>query len=250
MGFLVDGIGLMNTEERVDALRRMKFSGTLQQLERWIGMVGWLRHLIPRLSSRIALLQDRKTLMLEEARNNGRQLVGSARKRYTARKDFNPTQDEEQAFRDVTNALAEAGMRFHSNPVKRLFIQLDASKEHGMGAMVFHLADGHEWDPAKRMPATAVQPILFLSRSLKGGEPRYWPTELEMACLVWVVRKLRTLITSSRTGHIVISTDHATTCGIVKQKSLFTANMKTNDRLVIAPQWLSQFPLQVFHIPG
>ena len=40
LGYLVDGIGLTNTEERLAALRRMKFPETLQHLEKmdWHGL--------------------------------------------------------------------------------------------------------------------------------------------------------------------------------------------------------------------
>ena len=250
LGYLVNGIGLMNTEERVAALRRMKFPETLQHLEKWIGMVGWLRHLIPRFAARIAPLQDRKTQMLLAAKSQGLPLKGTARKRYTARADFTPTPAEKAAFQDVTSALMEAGTRHHFNPDKTLFILLDASQEHGLGAMAFHLADGFSWDQTKRIPATAVRPITFLSRTLQGGEPRYWPTELEVTCLVWVIRKLRTLVTSSKAGPVVALTDHAATIGIVQQKTLFSSSARANNRLIVASQWLSQFNLKVYHIPG
>jgi hypothetical protein len=37
---------------------------------------------------------------------------------------------------------------------------------------------------------TATQPVLFPSRCLTEAEKKYWPTELEVAGLVWVIRKL------------------------------------------------------------
>jgi hypothetical protein len=49
---------------------------------------------------------------------------------------------------------------------------MDASKEYGFGACIYHVIDGK------------VKPILFLSRLLTTAEKLYWPTELEVAGLV------------------------------------------------------------------
>jgi hypothetical protein len=57
LGFRVDGLGLSNTNERIKAIRSVRFPNTLQQLERWLGMTGWLRHLIPHYAIRAASLQ-------------------------------------------------------------------------------------------------------------------------------------------------------------------------------------------------
>jgi RNase H-like domain found in reverse transcriptase len=33
------------------------------------------------------------------------------------------------------------------------------------------------------------KPTFLLSRTLTDAETRYWPTELEVACLVWTIKK-------------------------------------------------------------
>jgi hypothetical protein len=38
-----------------------------------------------------------------------------------------------------------------------------------------------------------IQPIMFLSRLLTPAEKNYWPTELETAGLIWVIKKVRHL---------------------------------------------------------
>ena len=58
--------------------------------------------------------------------------------------------------------------------------------------MIYHLRDDYiHTDPAKPPPKTAIQPLMFLSRLLTAAEKNYWPTELEVSGLVWVVRKIR-----------------------------------------------------------
>ena len=73
---------------------------------------------------------------------------------------------------------------FHHNPNKRLFVQVDGSLEHDHSAMIFQLASGFEWKPGQLVPATAIRPLMFLSRALTKAEKRYGPSELEVACLV------------------------------------------------------------------
>ena len=70
-------------------------------------------------------------------------------------------------------------------------------------------------------PRSAIEPVLFLSRAISPAESVYWPTELEMAGMVWVVRKVRHTIESSSTNTpTVIYTDHGANVGIAKQTSL------------------------------
>ena len=75
----------------------------------------------------------------------------------------------------------------HHDPKRRLYIDLDASKEFGFGAMAYHnkrRVDNEATEPPKK---TEIEPILFLSKLLNEAEVRYWPTELELAGLVWVI---------------------------------------------------------------
>lgn len=51
-----------------------------------------------------------------------------------------------------------------------------------------------------------IKPIIFLSRLSKKAEARYWPTELKVAGLIWVLRKIRHLVESAK--RVVMFTDH------------------------------------------
>jgi hypothetical protein len=91
---------------------------------------------------------------------------------------------------------------------------------------------------------------MFLSRTLTPAETRYWPTELEVAGVVWAVSKLRHLINSSSRPTIVY-TDHSAATWIARQTSLITTSTeKLNLRLVRASAFLSQFDLDVRFRPG
>lgn len=92
---------------------------------------------------------------------------------------------------------------------------------------------------------------MFLSRLLTPAEKNYWPTELELACVVWTIKKVRHMIQSSKEPTIV-QTDHSSIVNIGKQKLITatTSTMRLNVRLVRASQFLSQFRLDIRHKPG
>ena len=129
----------------------------------------------------------------------------------------------------------------HFNPTRQLYIDIDASKERGFGAMIYHLKHGDRARP------TAIDPILFLSKCLTPAEARYWPTELEMAGVVWVIRKVHHMVRSSQLATIVW-TDHSAIPSIAKQVKLSSSNVdKLNLRLMRASTYLSQFNIAVKH---
>ena len=100
--------------------------------------------------------------------------------------------------------------------------------------MIYHLIEGK--------PA----PIMFLSRGLNSAEKNYWPMELEVAGLVWVVKQIRHLIESTTQKTTIIFTDYSTSVSISKQTTLSTLNTdKLNLRLVRASQYLSMFKLDI-----
>lgn len=72
----------------------------------------------------------------------------------------------------------------HHNPDKVLWINLDASKEFGFGAVAFYDTEGSSLTEGRWPSKTSMQPILFLSRLLTQVEKNYRPTELEIAGFV------------------------------------------------------------------
>ena len=159
----------------------------------------------------------------------------------------NPSSEEIDSYNQLQEAFSRASFLTHFVSDRQLYIEIDASKARGLGAMIYHLKPGSNPIGFKR---TDVQPILFLSRLLTNAEQRYWPTELEMAGLVWVVRRIRHLIEGSR-HPTVMFTDHALDPSIVKQTSLSSSNTdKLNLRLIRASTYLSQFRLDIRYKPG
>ena len=158
---------------------------------------------------------------------------------------------EKRAFEDLQQAFESSTFLVHFDKNRRLYIDLDASKVVGFAAMIYHIEGDPEDTTNIRIPRTLVQPIMFLSKCLNAAEKNYWPTELEVAGVVWVVRKARHMVDSTEKPPIIIYTDHSAAVPISRQTSLNTTlTEKLNLRLLRASQYLSAFNLELRHKAG
>lgn len=133
-------------------------------------------------------------------------------------------------------------MLVHFDSNIRLYAHLDSSKK-GIGAMIYHSAA----DPPTQ---EIVKPIMFLSKNWKSAELHYWPTEIEIAGLCWVVQKIRHLIEASKYPTIIY-TDHSAATQIATQSSMTTTSLvRMNMRNVCSSEFLNRFRLDVRHKSG
>lgn len=154
-------------------------------MEFYIGITGWQRHHIPYFSQLVALFKARKKHLLRLALAN----KGNPRKRYVAKtlawnKDENLV-DIRRSYDLLREIYRQATFLHHADPNRPLYIDLDSSR-HGYAAVIYIVVDDPVPDPAKplRFAATAVQPVLFLSKALSDIESRYPATELEVSRLL------------------------------------------------------------------
>jgi Reverse transcriptase (RNA-dependent DNA polymerase)/RNase H-like domain found in reverse transcriptase/Integrase zinc binding domain len=252
LGFQVDALGLSTTTDRMAAFQKLEFPAQLKSLESYLGATGFLRHLIPYYAQLVEPLQKRKTALLAKGRAEGRVVNGKPQKRlaYTKSTYYDPTPEEMVSFQELQTVVCQKIGLAHFNPDSKLFLQIDGSLARGFGVMVFHTQEGYDWEPGTVIPATVIRPVMFLSRCLTSAELHYGPSELEVACLVWAAKKLRTTLHSSNVP-VVVLTDHSATKGIVEQTSLNTTSTdRANRRLINASIYLSQYQFDVYHIPG
>ena len=270
LGQHVDALGLATAEDKLAAIRNLEFPKTLAALERYLGMTGYLKQYVPYYSAIVKPLQERKTMLNRSCGNHS----GNARKSEAGRSYLQmPTPQELNAYHQLQGIFASPTLLHHHDPSRQLYVDLDASKEFGFGAHIYHSKKDlvtkedsatvkesrKASSDAPKQPSTteeeapkqkSMQPILFLSRQLTSAETRYWPTELEMAGIVWVVKKIRHLIEAS-TKPTIIYTDHSAAIGIVRQSSMNTTSTeKLNLRLIRASEYLQRFRIELRHKPG
>ena len=275
LGQRVNALGLATAEEKLWAIRALEFPKTLAALDKYLGLTSYLKQYVPYYTAIAKPLQERKTFLYQKSRaNNSNYKHKATAMRLRLEK---PTPREINAYHQLQQIFARPTILHHHDPKRQMFVDLDASKEWGFAAHVYHVKEdlpkasepiglvrrppaGRPLKPAVTRPlkpsATdhpkqkSLQPILFLSRQIKPAETRYWPTELEMAGIVWVVKKIRHLIEAC-VKPTIIYTDHSAAVGLVRQTSLNTASVeKLNLRLVRASEYLQRFRIEIRHKPG
>jgi hypothetical protein len=115
----------------------------------------------------------------------------------------------------------------HHDPNKQMYVDLDALGK-GFGVMVYHakrsaqaLQTGGESPNLTKTPPSCnvICLILFLSKLCTLVESRYWPMELEVACLVWTICKIQHLIEGAG-APTIIYTNHSAMVDIAKHTHL------------------------------
>jgi hypothetical protein len=232
LGYLVDRLGLTTTEAKADAVQNIPFPSTLAQLEHFIGLTNWNRHLIPYYAQRVAPLQAYKTALLK-----GAPISGRARKQYAAKTPIVADDTMREAFEDLKSTLAARPRINHVVDGQPIYAFLDSSREYGTGLAVYQLTG----DPTT-YSKTRLVPLHFMSRKLTPAEENYWPTDMEMSGLVWAVKRLRPYM---ERAYVWFVTDHKPNVNIFDMKSLVTTSTaRSNLRLLsrVCPDMLRKGP--------
>jgi hypothetical protein len=156
LGYLVDRLGLTTTEAQSDAVKMIPFPSTLAQLEYFVGLTNWNRHLVPYYAQRLAPLQACKTALLKHAPQTKR-----ARKIYAAKTPVPKDEVLIKAFEDLKSALASRPRLHHLEDGKPIYAVVDTSREYGTGLAVYQLTG----DPSTYCKSRLV-PLHFLSKRL------------------------------------------------------------------------------------
>ena len=240
LGQKVDGLGLSTSEEKIAALANLSFPTDLKILEYYIGLTNWMRNFMPYYAQISGPLQDLKTELLKRA-----PVRGQARKKYAEVTKVEQSKDALASFKAIQDYYKNCLRFVHFDPDRTLYIDVDASKQRGFGVTVYHVRG----EPGAVFSKNDIEPIMFLSKMLNNSEKDYWSTELEVACLVWTIKKTRHMVESAK--RTIVFTDHSATTDIAKQTSMAsTSTNRLNLKLVRASQYLSQFELDIVHKPG
>jgi len=185
----------------------MAFPNILKALETYLGASDFLTSMVPSYAQLVEPLQNRKLALLAEGRQAGRAVTGNHGKRqaYTRLTPFEPTKKEMQSFEELQYAPCNELGLSHMDPGRQLFLQIDGLLERDFGVMMYHLKDGRDWTKGEAIPATAINPVIFLSHCLTKAELDYCLLELEVACLFWACKRLRILLHSSNLPIIVFT---------------------------------------------
>ena len=238
LGHWVDRLGLSTVDEKVEAIKCMKFPDTLSELENGLGFFGYYRKFVRNFAAISRPLQELKAKMLK-ASPTGK----SSRKSFTKRSRLDDQMwitkqmkaDAHNAWDSIKLILCDAPTLAFPNFLKPFILYVDGSKERGFGAALHQMGeDGVE------------RPILYISKDLSPAEKNYWPTELETGALVWALQKLPQYLDHS---NMVVFTDHS---AIKDAMSLASVHGKRSLRLTNWRLFLSKYlgRIEIKHRPG
>lgn len=144
LGQHVDAFRLATLDEKTRAIADLEFPKTIQQLETYLGMTGTLRHFIRHYTYLLEPLEERKALLLK-----GIPVKGWPRREFARAMSLaQPSQAELDAFAMLQKLFTERLWLTHFSRDRQLYVDIDASKERGHGAMVSH-AKGVHAEPAR-----------------------------------------------------------------------------------------------------
>ena len=235
-------MGYSTDKEKLEAIAQWDTPRNGHDIERFIGFVGWHRQQVPFFAQRAEPLQQLKTAVFRPPRqekNAPPDRPQDRKNRGSSLLDSLWTKEHEAAFMDLKGAFTDtADILRHFDPDKVLYVFLDASKELGFGVAAYQLEGAAAEDILKPQKAS-LRPTIFLSKRLTPAERNYWPTDLELAGLVWAVKRLRIYVEQTTA---VIFTDHRANPTILAAKSLRTMSpLKMNSRQQGWAVFLSQF---------
>lgn len=147
--------------------------------------------------------------------------VSGAPRRAFASKTRLPLQTAraEASFIALQNTLSKSSMLVHHNLERNLWIDLNAFKEFGFGAILFYV-NKRVIVPDKKWPKRlSIKPLLFFSRIFSTTEKNYWLTELEIAGFIWIIKKAKYLVKST-CKKTIVQTNHSVILNIMQQSSI------------------------------
>ncbi|KAM0740599.1 hypothetical protein ACQRIT_005783 [Beauveria bassiana] len=247
LGRAVNGLSLSTTDDKLAAIKKLKFPRTLKDLKIFLGFTRSLRHNIPRYAIIVEPLQARKTALqratrarqqaatiIKDAKANPAlsakdlkkcvQDYAPARRAWAARATWDtPTQAETRSFDEIIRALTDHDSLTHFSAHRLLFFDFDASRD-GIRVMIYHVLDSalekimDNGQVVRYPPSAARQSVAYLSRTLSDAERNYWATKMEVTRYI----------------------------DIANSTSRHTANKK----LIQAMEYISQFDVRVLHRSG
>ena len=236
----INALDLSIIENKIKALTSLKMSKTLIQLKTYLKFIEYIKQYISCYAIIFRFLQNLKTVLLKS------ESVDVKKKTYISKLKLLLTAKEKESFNLLQKAINRASMLIHFDLDRILWIDLNESKKREFDVVIFHFKKELINDMISLK--TQIESIMFLSRFLFAAERNYWSIELKMTALIWVVKKIKHLIESSKFS-IIIQIDHFATIDICKQKLIIFTNsfIRSNIRLIRASQYLSQFSFDVRH---
>jgi hypothetical protein len=188
LGHLVSHQTIKPDAEKIVAVQSFPVPQTVSQLQSFIGLVGYYRRFIPKLSS---IAEPLYKLLKKNVR-------------------WEWKQPQQQAFDQLKSILTSSPILSLPDFTKEFYLHTDASAT-GLGAVLTQVIDGVE------------RVISYASKTLNETQRRYSITEREALAIVWATRLFRPYLLGR---HFIIYTDHRPLKGQMKHKDITSRLMR------------------------
>ena len=91
------------------------------------------------------------------------------RKAFIKLKPIKPTLLELESFKVLQEHFRKLFFLIHFDLKRKLYTDLDASKQYRFGIIIYHIKD----EPEDDIPRNVIEPIMFLSKKLNNAEKNY-----------------------------------------------------------------------------
>ncbi|XP_022101226.1 uncharacterized protein LOC110984905 [Acanthaster planci] len=188
LGHKLNQEGLRPLKSKIEAIQQAPSPKNQEELQTYLGLLGYYRKFIPNLSRHIAPLTE---LLRAEFKTDKKTRKCHGGLMEDPKFMWGPRQED--AFQESKTLLQSDTVLVHFDPEKPLLLQTDASS-YGLGAVISHvLPDGSE------------RPISFASRTLTSSEKNYAQYEKEGLGIIFWLKKFHKYLQGR---HFSIVTDH------------------------------------------
>ncbi len=118
-----------------------------------------------------------------------------------------------ETFINLKNVFSVSTFLAHFNSKHQLYIDLDTFKTWDFAFMIYHVKDFIA-DNIKFISHIFIKLVLFLSRMLNITEANYWSMKLEVANIIWIIKRVHHLIDFTDVSSIIIYINHLTAISI------------------------------------
>ena len=201
-------------EKQIAIIQELKFFKTFKNLEIYLSLIDWLHQYIFYYAQLIKFLQQRKIILLQNDF-----IKEKSRKRCSKKIQItNSSILKYEVFKIIQKIFDKFNFLHHQDSNQWLYINFDVSKQFEFDVIIYHMQDDKNrfLDHIIKENHSKIQLILFLSKLLTDMKICYWLTELEVACLVWTVKKICHMI-NENLADTVVWTDHSVIIQIMKQ---------------------------------
>ena len=211
LGHRVDKFGIHPTEERIEAMKRLKDPTNVKELRSFLGCINYYQKFIPNLQGDCASLH--------------RLLQKGVRWCWTS--------EHSKMVERLKHTLTSTDTLVHYDPKLPLVLYTDAS-ETGVGAVLCH-----------RVSEGVDRPIAYSSRSLHSSEKKYSVIDREALAIISAVRKFERYLYGRK---FILRTDHKPLMFIFGERTeLPVLAMSRVSRWALM---LREFDFDIEYIPG